>query len=193
MPAELLYGMVVFLKMCERAPVATVLLVCFAGLLRVSEALRLPRRDLIMGNDYVVLVLDRTKRGQNEKVVIKNLAVVTWLARYLRTFPTENHEAAFPVSYGTVSRWMKRAAEALGFGELNLTTHSLRRGGATQLLRLGVSYQDIALFGRWASESSVRHYLREGEVMMTRASHSFSEEKWNIVARLGACHDAVWH
>ena len=74
------------------------ILICFSGLLRVSEVLNLVRRNIVMCETAVILILDRTKRWQNEKVVFANLSVIKWLPAYLLNFPCENHERAFQVS-----------------------------------------------------------------------------------------------
>ena len=191
-PAELLFASVVWLHLNERRVVATVCLLCFVGLLRVSECLQLLRRNVVMGADYVVLFLDRTKRGVNEKVVISHPAVVAWLRSYLAWHTGANHERAFSVSYTTVAKWLRRAAAALNFADLDISTHSLRRGGATELLRRGVPFAEIALFGRWQSENSVRLYLRAGEVALTRAAHHHSREEWERLRRIASLHVAVW-
>ena len=57
---------------------------------------------------------------------------------------------------------------------------------------MGVSFADISVFGTWASETSVRMYLREGDVQLTRGSSSFAGEIWQNVARLARLHEVVW-
>ena len=131
MPKDLLLAIVVWLHVHERPVVSTVILICFSGLLRVSEVLDLVRRNIVMCETAAILILDRTKRGQNEKVVLTNTSVIKWLRAYMLNFPCENHERAFQVSYSTVGKWLSRAANSLGFKDLAFTTHSLRRGGAT--------------------------------------------------------------
>ena len=191
-PRDLLMAIVVVLQLSERTNIATVLLLCYTGLLRVSEVLQLQRRQLVLGDSYIVLSLDRTKRGVNEKVVIRNHTVVRWMQAFLVHSTARNHERLFPVSYSTVSKWLVRTSSWLGFGELRLTSHSMRRGGATELHRQGVSYMDIALYGRWAAEQSVRTYLREGDLALTHAEHRFAPDLWRRVSRIASFHDAVW-
>lgn len=47
---------------------------------------------------------------------------------------------------------IKKWVEAIGLDPTDFSGHSLRRGGATALLRAGVAAHDIQVQGRWASE-----------------------------------------
>eukprot|EP00974_Lingulodinium_polyedra_P069368 6717226-Lingulodinium_polyedra.AAC.1 len=69
--------------------------------------------------------------------------------------------------------------QQLGFAELHVTTHSLRRGGATHLLMLGADLGSIMLRGRWASERSAREYLRRGQLAVLRTN--FNTPLWEQV------------
>ena len=73
------------------------------------------------------------------------------------------------MSYPTVLKWMRCAAEAVGAGQLDLTTHSLRRSGASELLRLGCPWPEIMQYGRWNSDRAAREYARKREVAVYRA------------------------
>ena len=44
---------------------------------------------------------------------------------------------------------VKKLASFFGAGDLNITTHSFRRSGASELSRQGIPLADILLFGRW--------------------------------------------
>eukprot|EP00974_Lingulodinium_polyedra_P009386 898850-Lingulodinium_polyedra.AAC.1 len=61
--------------------------------------------------------------------------------------PRSGGARLFPVSYGRVLHWLRKLTSALGLSQLALTTHSFRRGGASELLRLNVPFADIALMG----------------------------------------------
>ena len=98
----------------------------------------------------VVLVLGITKRGLEQKVALDHPTVVCWLRGY------RAHVGRFalscrvcPSSYHAFTRWFYRAAAALGFGATTWTSHGLRRGGATELLRRGYPLSTIMLHGRW--------------------------------------------
>eukprot|EP00974_Lingulodinium_polyedra_P039956 3833910-Lingulodinium_polyedra.AAC.1 len=47
--------------------VATIFVLCFYGLLRVSEPLQLLGRDIVLVDDQVILLLGRTKRGMLQR------------------------------------------------------------------------------------------------------------------------------
>mgnify|MGYP002173397304 CR=1 FL=1 len=66
------------------------------------------------------------------------------------------------------------------------STHSLRRGGASELSRLNVGMADIMAFGLWASSRAVQEYVRRGEVALLQVDEKFSKEAWATIARL-AC------
>ena len=69
------------------------------------------------------------------------------------------------------------------------TSHSLRRGGATQLLINQWSIENIMEFGRWASVTSAKLYLRRGEVALLRCRGDVSEEleqRLAVVSSIGA-------
>ena len=52
-----------------RADIATALLLCFFGLLRISEALNLLSQEIIITGSAIVFILSRTKRGIDQRVV----------------------------------------------------------------------------------------------------------------------------
>lgn len=191
-PDRLLYAMVVLLQAWGEREAACVALLCFCGLLRVSECLRLTPRMIVAGHDYLLLLLGATKRGVEDRVLLSNPTVLNWVRSYLDWKSATDDEPIFRLGYWRFNRLLKDSAAALGFGVLALTSHSLRRGGATQLLRAGVGFADIAMFGRWASERSVREYLRQGEVAMTRASREFSREDWERLEAVIKLHSLAW-
>ena len=191
-PAELLFAMVVLLQAWGQQEVACSSLLCFCGLLRVSEALRLTPRHVVLTGSYCVLLLGDTKRGVEDRVVLHHPSVIGWLRNYCHWRQACNDDKLFGISYPRFQRWLRRAAAALGFADLELSTQSLRRGGATQLLRAGVQFQDIALCGRWRSDRSVKEYLRQGEVALTRASATHSAGDWERLAAVGRLHRIAW-
>ena len=53
---------------------------------------------------------------------------------------------------------------------LHFTWHSLRHGGASRAHLAGTQMSDILLRGRWAAESSGRHYVQAGrQLLLTQA------------------------
>ena len=87
-----------------------------------------------------------------------------------------------PATYKRVSSGFARACRVLGLSGV-WTTHSLRRGGATELLTQQVPVEDIMTYGRWASVASARLYLRRGEVALLRCRGEYSDA---IAAKLFA-------
>lgn len=67
-----------------------------------------------------------------------------------------------------------RASAVLNVGDMELRTHSFRRGGATALSLRGVSFGDIMLAGRWASERSCKLYIQRGELLILRYQAALS-------------------
>lgn len=138
-PPEVLIRMFMMLVLCDRPELGVGFLVCYAGLLRVREMLSLTGADIIFSGDGVVLCLSRTRRGREQKVVCRNSQTVAWVRLYPALLRPGADDWAFPVQYTTCLRWIKKAAVAAGVGDLNVTTHSLRRSGASELSRRGVA------------------------------------------------------
>lgn len=191
-PDRVLYAIVILLQAWNEREAACTALLCFCGLLRVSEGLALTSQNLVFGTDFVVLLLGTTKRGIEDRVVLRHPSVLWWLRSYCAWRSAPPGDRLFPLSYWVFQRRLQQAATALDFGALQLTSHSLRRGGATQLLRAGVNFSDICLFGRWRSERSAKEYLRVGEVALTRASQNFSVEDWARLEKVIALRRLAW-
>ena len=188
-PPELITSMVVAALLLNRPQISLLVLLCYSGLLRVREGLNLVHTDVFVLPDSVVLCLGQTKRGMEQKVVLRHPAVVRWVREYLQHFPpVTSHSKFFDVSYNSILRWVKKLAGLLGAGHLQLTTHSLRRSGASELSRQGIPLADILLFGRWLRERSAREYIRQGEVAVLRARallqpvHVMRLQRWNELA-----------
>ena len=143
-------------------------------MLRVGEGLGLRCQDVILswipGFDQAVLLHGTTKRGTEESVVLTNPLIV----QYLRCFYVWRGAWAdptgyfFQTSYSRVRRLIDTLARILGLGEIGFRSHSLRRGGATELLMRGIDFGNILLFGRWRAERAAREYCRKGEVAVLR-------------------------
>ena len=81
------------------------------------------------------------------------------------------------MTYYRVRRCLGLASKALGYGEDTFRTHSCRRGGASAIALKGISLQDITHFGRWASESSCREYVKKGEVLLLKDANEQTEQQ----------------
>ena len=193
MPAFLAFAVANWLELSGRGRMGMGVLLCFCGLLRASEALNLTEQNFMDCGDSLVIVLNQTKRGVFQKVVISHPAVLSWCRFCRAKYPTKRAgDKVVGCSYSTSNKWMRKATSKLGFHTHNWTSHSLRRGGATELLRLGASLPDIMLHGRWLSARSAREYLRRGGVAMLRFNELISEEAFAAAHTLAGLGEFVW-
>ena len=192
-PLELAFAAVSYFTMAGKPNFACAVLLCFAGLLRASEALRLTWANVHFVGAQAIIVLGETKRGMEEKVILANRGVVGWLRGYREaTYKGEPLERLCPGTYNTLTRWFRAATDYLGFGNIAWTTHGLRRGGATELLRRQVAIHDIMIVGRWRTERSCREYLRRGEVALLRLRKDLPHSAWERCQRLATWGPRVW-
>lgn len=183
-PAEVAYALVATSLAIHQPALAATILLCFTGLLRCSEALALRWQDLIFTEGVVILLLGRTKRGLDQKVVLSHPNTCAWLRQYSQQFRSKSHEKVCPMSYSKLRYWLPKLCKSLQLETLALTSHSFRRGGASTLLHHGMGIADIAVQGRWASESSCREYLRRGEMFLLRFQASINSTVWQRVLLL---------
>ena len=193
MPAAVVYACASIMIAAGRAECAGVLLLCFSGLLRISEGLALRGLDVLLPSEhlmgpFLLLLLRTGKRDapDSSRVVISAPAIVEWLVEFktARCQGAEASDRLFGVSYSTFRKWMRRSIACLGFEPGYYTSHSLRRGGATEMARAGVPLMDVMIFGRWASLSSFKLYIAKGEVALTRLRQDLTTEKWSAIERL---------
>lgn len=140
----------------------------YAGILHVREMLGLRWRDVYFAPDSVVFCLGVTKRGREQRVRCAHPTLVAWMREWRRRHSHAAGALVFEASYSTALKRLRRAGSACGAPE-GITTHSLRRSGASELSRLGVPWPDIMDFGRWSSDRAAREYVRRGEVAVYRA------------------------
>ena len=183
MPVELAMAIVTWLLSLGRCQEACAILLCFFGLLRASEALRLRLSEVIRTSTGYVLVLGATKRGLEQKVEIACASVVEWLDMYSARMNLTTAARFIGISYARLNRWLRRGAEFFGFGAIRWSSHSLRRGGATELYRQNISMAAILQYGRWLTERSAREYLRKGELALLKMRNDLSADVWARVSR----------
>ena len=154
----------------------------FRALLRkcqvTSSDSMLLRRDFTMLDWGMIIRVRRSKTIQFRERILeipvasccnRQLCAVYWTARHFREIPAGVDEGAFrvpggrgvsvPLTYGMYQDVLRIFAAKAGFGELDFTSHSLRRGGCTFLSMCGASIEEIKARGDWASET-VYTYLR---------------------------------
>ena len=108
---------------------AATILLCFAGLLRVSEALALKGNDVHFADGKLIVVLNETKRGVHQKVLYSDSRLVRWFSLYDQLVREKSGDAKYsPISYGVFQRWFRKSARVLG-SSIEWSSHSLRRGG----------------------------------------------------------------
>ena len=191
MPAYLALGIANVLVLIGEVAAGACVFLCFAGLLRISEALNLVWADCVRVSGAWVLVLARTKRGTMQKVTISGTSAVTWIDRLFAYTGGAATDKVCPIGYNTLSRWITWVAHRLGHGEVSWTSHSLRRGRATDLLMHNVPIENIMDAGRWESLRSCRLYLRKAEAMLLRAR--FDNESVARATSFAALGDKAWN
>ena len=157
----------------------------FCGLLRIGESLSLSYGDVMLPRDEspraVVLILRATKRSFDQRVVLANadvVAMVEGFAKFRGRVP--NSEPIAPLTYARFARILAKAVRLLRLPGTSWRSHSLRRGGATALMEAGWSFEAVKLYGRWASDTSAREYIRLGQTALSRMNHSVPVEQWRL-------------
>lgn len=116
----------------------------------------------------------------------RDLCAVTWTARHFADFPADDASPAFllpqgdsttPLTYAIYNASIKLWCSKIGLDPLSISSHSLRRGGATFMRMSGASIQEIKERGDWHSDA-VYDYLHaplsERISVELRASHILS-------------------
>ena len=191
LPRQAALAVTVLLTAAGQPGAGLAVLLCWCGLLRIGEALRLKISDVHVLGAEVVLFLGITKRGVAERVVLANVEVVRFIALYLGRRGGCPHERMIVLSYTAFAHWFAVGLRALGLRE-PYRSHSLRRGGATALLLAGVPLSGIMLHGRWASETSCRLYIRPAEVVLLRSERAWTPSVRTRLEALAALGPAVF-
>ena len=187
-PEDLAMAVVVLSELSDKSAFSLASLLCFVGLLRISESLKMLRSDMVLGESTLILLLGRTKTGQHQRVVISNAAVVNYVKCWLTNHPGQNGERLCPISYSTFSKWLQKFCRALGVASFKFRSHSFRRGGATTMFTRGQPLTTIMHHGRWQSETSCRLYIQHGEADLLNIQRSAIARQARIsaLAQLGA-------
>jgi integrase len=198
LPLEYILAMATLLVTIGREAEGMAVMLCVVGLLRANECLSLTLDDVIVSDSCVILLLGKTKRGTEQRVIITNALVLSWLCHFVEWKKLHGHNNGLKAnlfigcSYGRFLYWSRKSAAALGLADVSVTTHSFRRSGATALALLGYTFEDIMLFGRWASNRSAREYIRKGEQAVLRTRSACLKERWRAVLCWGGFANSVW-
>ncbi|ETK95459.1 hypothetical protein L915_01607 [Phytophthora nicotianae] len=91
--------------------------------------------------------------------VLCPVKVARWILRGARAFATQPVQPALSTGFGSgiaaeeVADTLKQAASAMGLDARLYSTHSIRIGGATELMNSGADRLVIKLMGRWLSNA----------------------------------------
>jgi site-specific recombinase XerD len=148
--------------------------------LRRSEAVQLKESDLTWhesnteGRSTVTISIRKSKTNQSEESKQQSAFImeateacpVRWLIRYLCHNSKEGEDQYLftstdglnkPLSATTIAHIVKRHAAKIGLDPSKYSSHSMRRGAATDAAALGVDMDDLRAHGRWAPGSQVVH------------------------------------
>ena len=146
------------------------LLTAFHGLLRTGELFGLQRQHVVfdMTKSSVLLWLGQSKSGKrsnsNEWAIVDEPYTVQ-LLMWLST----NLHPGDPMIGMSPHRWRKlfdESLEALQISSFGIRPYSLRRGGATALLRQCGDISIVMERGRWGSVKVCKQYLMEAVVIL---------------------------
>jgi integrase len=160
------------LVLAKESVAAIGVLLAFDCLLRISELLRLRKKDVARASDgrlgaeskQMVLNLGKTKNGLNQSVIVLDTTVqklVTWRLEQLK----DDDAHLFPWSSDGFRQVFKKAVADAGLTE-DFVPHSLRHGGATRMFLAGTKVEDIVARGRWASMKSASRYIQGGRSLL---------------------------
>ena len=151
----------------------------FEALLRASEIYGLKKEHILLAADVgsdeegwvvVVVTAPKNKRamGLDQFILLEAGPLARMLSWWVAGLP--DNAFLFTGSKDQFRTLFRGVATILGVQDLGLTNGSWRPGGATDFFR--VSHGNVAALqfrGRWASLSSLGHYLQEATAAMTAA------------------------
>ena len=142
----------------------------FFGLLRPKELLGLKLEDisfpevlLSLAEEFAIVRLDSPKNkrqfGRVQFAVIRSKHSTAWLHWLCKGLLPQDY--LWPSSATEFRRRFKLLVEALHLSDWKLLPSSLRPGGATWFFAHGIEPPRLQFWGRWASPTSLGHYLQE--------------------------------
>ena len=146
----------------KKVRLAITLLIGFNGLLRANEMIGLTFGDIsVLKSHTLMLTLEDTKgakrSGEVESVLIRDNSLAQAVATLKKGRVAS--ERIYDGTYRTLSQDIVEMAEELGLKHPNLTSHGIRRGGATWFFGKSQSYDLTQEHGRWSSVKAAKAYI----------------------------------
>ena len=171
---ELTEALAAFMALAGQHGGSVAVLLCFVGLLRISEALNAEWTSVFLPAEEAIrqegtLHLPSTKRGE-AYVPLTDPNILAVLRRQRRRTGGKG-KVCGGLKYGAFRKLLQAGLRAVQVPERLLKvfrTHSFRRGGATWVLQQTRSVEYVVVLGRWASLLSARRYLKQGEALLAR-------------------------
>lgn len=162
-----------------------IFVLAFAGFFRIEEVLHIKRNDIRLDGDRVIIRLERSKTDQlrlgNEVVISRvpgsRACPVSLLESYLSLAQIHNASELFvfrPISKTSSGHRLVSVNKAIGYSTIreafeasfknivpnigDISTHSLRAGGASAAANAGVADRLFQRHGRWKSTSAKDGY-----------------------------------
>lgn len=155
-----------------RPEFAVAVLVAFDGMFRCGELLNISVGDLGMDESgHIGVRLPTTKTGPEKYARIRKPAVQEILRWWIKG--KRSDAKLFEFSATSFRRAFRHVCDGLGLDH-SYVIHSCRHGGATELFMETRDLHLVMIFGRWAVESSARHYVQDGKALCIRNSKLLS-------------------
>ena len=145
---------------------ATLIGLGFHGLLRTGELLKLRFVDIEWNSSCGVMSLHQSKTGlrtgSQEAVAIRDSLVLQLLSTLWTVQRPAPGDLLWRFSGSSFRSEFQKLCDFFQVTSLRFKPYSLRRGGATHLLRIGVPLETILIRGRWRNLNVARLYLQDG-------------------------------
>ena len=179
MPRDLAFALAATAALAGELAAAIAMLLSHDCWLRISEVAGLTvdavvdqrgAEDAVMRG--VAVFLPRTKTGRRQAVRIESPELAELVVAWRTASERAGARQLFPPA-ASLRASLHRALQVLGAGGptwetrgLHFVWHSFRHGGASRAYLAGRDMSAIILRGRWAAESSARHYVQAGRQML---------------------------
>ncbi|CAD6187910.1 unnamed protein product [Caenorhabditis auriculariae] len=161
---------------------ATLSLLQYNGLLRISEAINLRQEDVVVEATGKAgsIFLARSKTDQKGKGTSISICLTkneyTIYERHRRLcqgalFLFQSASTGRPISYSTASKELKSLFSNAGLAERNYTSHAFRGGAASNAVEAGKDSASVMKTGRWRSPAAFAAYLRMTTIKNAEGSH----------------------